>query len=361
MARDDLLQTATNPDASIAYEHYLEIRPRILDMLEEASGHADHPSDYWEEELAGFDYMLDASPLIIRKLREHCYHLTGLRSYDYRRHHSHRQEPYAKKLQALREQDGDSLLVPESPLLGGFGYEIDGVLINLDTLKFYESLIALNKAGILAQFRGNAGERKVVVEIGAGRGGFAYQFKTLFPNTCYIIVDLPQTLLFSAIYLKTAFPQASTLLYGDKPTDELLDGYASCDFVLLPHFLAEQMRLSKVDLAINMVSFQEMTSAQVGAYVRKLAELRCPALYSHNRDRSSHNTQLSAVSSIIGQYYDLTEYTVLGVPYTNLPESGVSAAKKINPIKIARTVAAKLLGRRSVKGYRHLVGTLKSQ
>jgi hypothetical protein len=28
--------------------------------------------------------MLDASPLIIRKLQKHCYHSTGLRAHDYR-------------------------------------------------------------------------------------------------------------------------------------------------------------------------------------------------------------------------------------------------------------------------------------
>ena len=50
--------------------------------------------------------------------------------------------------------------------------------------------------------------RKLVWEIGAGWGGFAYQFKTLFPDVTYVIVDLPELFLFSATYLMTLFPEA---------------------------------------------------------------------------------------------------------------------------------------------------------
>ena len=46
------------------------------------------------------------------------------------------------------------------------------------------------------------------LEIGAGWGGFAYQFKTLFPKTTYVVVDFPELFLFSASYLVTVFPEA---------------------------------------------------------------------------------------------------------------------------------------------------------
>ena len=184
MIRSHLQDSIEAARESAAFRNYLQVRERVLDMLDEAQSWTDAPSDYWEEELEGFDYMFDASPLIIRKLREHSYHLTGLRANEYRKHHTHRQQLFATKLQALRLQDQDNLLVPESPALGGFGFEIDGALINMDTLKYYECLIALNKMGMLQPFR-NADERKrVVIEIGGGWGALAYQFKTLHPNTC---------------------------------------------------------------------------------------------------------------------------------------------------------------------------------
>jgi len=352
---------------STVYYTYLEVRERVFKMLDQAAAHMHLTSNYWEEELAGFDYMFDASPLIIRKLREHCYHLTGLRSYEYRSHHMHQTAPFLKKLMMLRQIDSDNLFVPESPALGGFGHVIEGVLVNLDTLKFYESLIALNMAGLLTAFRGNSAERKIVMEIGAGWGGFAYQFKTLCPNTCYIIVDLPQTLLFSGVYLKTLFPSASVLFYGDKPTEMLLESYDGYDFIFIPHFFFGQMKLPKLDLAINMISFQEMTSEQIDVYVRGLAELACSNVYSHNRDRSPYNNQLTSVRSIIQKYYNTSEQKVFNVPYTDLSFQEVTIHKEISrSSKRIYDLALKFFKKsvtqqeRSIHEYRHLFGTLKS-
>jgi hypothetical protein len=88
----------------------------------------------------------------------------------------------ANKLALLRQKESKGLLVPELPLLGGFGFTIDGDLYNLDTLKFYECLIALQKAGLLGDLTAEQNDRKIVVEIGGGWGGFAYQLKTLFTD-----------------------------------------------------------------------------------------------------------------------------------------------------------------------------------
>ena len=64
--RDALLDTVETSRRSEAFHNYLQVRDRVLDMLEQEYSQTDCPSDYWEEELAGFDYMLDASPLIVR-------------------------------------------------------------------------------------------------------------------------------------------------------------------------------------------------------------------------------------------------------------------------------------------------------
>ncbi len=360
MTPDRLLNLIEEARQSEAFCNYLQVRDRVFDMIEEEQTYVDRPSDYWQQELAGFEYMLDASPLIVQKLREHCYLLTGLYAFDYRGHHSHGSRVFAEKLQALRQQDKDDLLVPESPLLGGFGHVIDDVLINLDTLKFYECLIALNKAGILTPFRRNKGDRKVVMEIGAGWGGFSYQFKTLCPDVTYIIVDLPRTLLFSAVYLTTAFPYASVLIYGDRARASLLQDYQSYDFVFLPHYFMDHIGLSKLDLTINMVSFQEMTSAQVENYVRKVSEMRCPNIYSLNRDRSRYNNQLTAVSSIIARYYELEEVEILDMSYNQVSRGDKDNRRRI--IQVAEELARKAFGRsrqRLVFNYRHLLGKLR--
>jgi len=282
-----------------------------------------------------------------------------LRAYEYRPHHAHQQEAFAAKLRALREQDDTGLFVPESPLLGGFGHTINGVLVNIDTLKYYECLIAMNKGGLLAPLCADAGERKVVMLIGDGWGGLIYQLKSLFPNVTYLIVDLPQTLLFSGVYLRTAFPSATVLTYGDKPDATLLQSVQSYDFVFLPHYFTDGIQLGRLDLAINTVSFQEMTSEQVEAYVRKVHELGAPALYSLNRDRSPHNEQLTSVSSILARHYDLAEVQVLGVPYTKMmPEEPRRSVRHA-----IRTLLHRRLRRRErpTHEYRHLIGARRSR
>ncbi len=350
-----------------AYNSYITMRPYILKMMEMNNKDSGTASAYWEEEMAGFDYMLDASPLLIRKLREHCYHITGIRSYEYRAHHSHAAPQFAAKLEALRKLDTDNLFVPESPEMGGFGHVINNVLVNIDTLKFYESLIAMNKAGLLA---GIKKKPSAVLEVGAGWGGFAYQFKTLFPDSTYIIVDLPPTMLFSATYLATQFPKAKMFIYGRDDVKLLKTNLLDYDFVFIPHYAFPDVELQQLDLAINMVSFQEMTTEQVSGYMRRLATLGCKNLYSHNRDRSKHNNQLTSVSDLFKNYYHTEEIKILPVSYTNLnfatKQPKKSKSKKKTLLGIARNVKQKIVAMPVVGGkvagqfdYKHIVGKAK--
>src|SRR5690606_24439616 len=123
--------------------------------------------------------------------------------------------------------------------------------------------------------------------------GFGYQFKKTCPNATYVCIDLPPTMLFSGVYLTTLFPDAKFLFYGEEGFDEKIKNLQDYDFVFLPHYYFPSWKPKTVDLAVNMVSFQEMTSGQVNGYTSRLKDLGCRRIYSLNRDRSSHNTELS--------------------------------------------------------------------
>lgn len=325
--------------AAPEFRAYLRARDAVLRMKRAgASDPGAVPSAYWTEELDNIDYMIDASPLIIRKLRHHAFHITNLRPYDYRTKGDSRREYFEARLQELRGLGGDELLVPESPALGGFGYRIDGSLFNVDTLKFYEVLIGMQRGGALSAIRST--DYPYICEIGAGWGGFAYQFKTLVPRGTYVIVDLPELFLFSATYLATVFPDAR-LVFVDTDDGSAVDGWRDADFVFVPHTLAHLVASLPLDLTVNMVSFQEMTDAQVRGYAGIAAAAGCPLLYSLNRERSLYNHELTSVSQALSEHYRLTEVSVLETDY-------LWAVRRPKP------------GPASKFGYRHLVGRLNT-
>ncbi len=168
---------------------------------------------------------------------------------------------------------------------------------------------------MLPEFRAAGGERRVAWEIGAGWGGFAYQFKTLCPNTTYVIVDLPELFLFSAVYLQTVFPEAKMRFYTEVDEADLFDGWQQLDFLFIPHTRLDLMRPPRCDLAINTVSFQEMSTAQVRGYGDHAFDLGVPLLYSLNRERSPYNPEVEGVSSILAERNRPPESEVLPTSY----------------------------------------------
>src|SRR5262245_27396050 len=117
------------------FRNYQYVLERVLEMRAQVEADPNYkPSAYWKEELENFEYMLDPSPLIIDKLRAHSFHITGLHVHDYRSGRDRKQALYADKLHALQAQGKPELFVPEPAALGGFGFEIDSHLVNLDTM-----------------------------------------------------------------------------------------------------------------------------------------------------------------------------------------------------------------------------------
>ncbi len=317
------------------FRHYLA----VLEKVRRIKGPA-------TESPAVPDFMFEASPLQVQALRHHCHHITGVREDNYGDDQTEVRDRFKQKLKRLVKVGGRDILVTESPALGGFGFHLDGELYNLDTLKFYEALIAMRRGAILGDFM-NSVERRTVVEIDAGWGGFAYQFKTLCPNVTYVIVDRPERFLFSAVYLMNRFPEA-IVRFMEEGSDPPCEGaWQEVDFLFVPDSRFAALHPERLDLVINLVSFEGMPIDKVEAYLRWAYELECPLVYSFNRDRNPANDDMSSLTEIIRRTYWPHDILVMPVDFDQMLD-GVVRGKSLR---------ARLQRRHEGRGeYRHIIG-----
>jgi hypothetical protein len=105
---------------------------------------------------------------------------------------------------------------------------------------------------------------ETVLEIGAGYGGLARTLRLLKPRSQYIIVDLPDSLFCSYVFLSANFPRSSTLWVTTPDDVAQIDGK---EFVFVPAHLVDILQGRPVDLALNTASLGEMTDAAVMRYM----------------------------------------------------------------------------------------------
>ncbi len=123
-----------------------------------------------------------------------------------------------------------------------------------------------------------------VLELGAGLGHVAQVFKTLHKaGSCYIIVDLPETLFFSYQFLSLNFPDAKMLFVTD---DARLSASAAEDynFIFVPTIFVDAVLGIEFDLFINTASLGEMHNSVIRYwmdFIQNRAKVRC--LYTLNR------------------------------------------------------------------------------
>lgn len=260
-------------DPTAVFAAYREMRDAALRMLEWT------PRGEFDErrltELAQLDYLFDASPAIVERWREHCHLLSGVQSYAYRAHHAHRARDLTRKLERLKKFDRRDLFVEEPAALGGFGFVVDERRVNVETLRWNESLLALDEAGWLQELE--ALPRPVTVELGGGWGGFAYALKRRLPNSCHVIIDRPERLLISGTYLRGVFPQA-TCWIPSEPTADVTAPLTDYDFVLLPDSRWEPY-VVRPDLGVSQFTFEQFDASTHAAFCAWLAARGCPRIY----------------------------------------------------------------------------------
>lgn len=147
--------------------------------------------------------------------------------------------------------------------LGECGHEVDGVVVNYDTCNYQQRASVAWRSGLCdwMERRIAANGELRVCEIGGGYGAFALWCKSAFPKASVTIVDLPECLLFSRLYLELNHPD----LPCGAGTEERRFGLR-----FVPNYMAGALD-GPFDLVVNTISMSEMSELQVDTYASLIA------------------------------------------------------------------------------------------
>ena len=122
-----------------------------------------------------------------------------------------------------------------------------------------------------------------VVELGAGCGHLARTIRLFIPDCSYVILDIPETLSFSYMFLKLNFPGLKTVYITDEqqlkeiPIDEF-------DYIFVPTKFAEGVLGNKFDIFINTASLGEMKNDVIHYWMDFIQnKLKVKYLFTLNR------------------------------------------------------------------------------
>ena len=129
----------------------------------------------------------------------------------------------------------------------------------------------------------NRYEKNIFLDIGGGYGGLSRFLKHIYPNSTFIIVELPELNLLSNYFLKCSFPNKKII------TDSELDleneqKLKENDFILMCPSTLEKLKESSIDLTINTTSLGEMTDDMQNYYIENIERIS-KSFYSVNRAR----------------------------------------------------------------------------
>lgn len=122
-----------------------------------------------------------------------------------------------------------------------------------------------------------------IIELGGGCGHLARTLRLTRGTKTHVIVDLPESLCFSYMFLRLNFPEAKAL-YVTEPAD--LDGRDLDDlsFVFVPTKFADLMAGRPFDLFVNTASLGEMSNVHIRYWMNFVQQrLNVRHLYCLNR------------------------------------------------------------------------------
>lgn len=163
-------------------------------------------------------------------------------------------------LDTLRKQGIDPSSLPDYAQEAFFApaeviYRIDGRRYRPDFFRHLGTLLRLQKA------LGDQSPR-TILELGAGTGNLARLFLGAWPKVRYVIIDLPDMLVYSFMYLRLNFPDFSYhFVTGERPLGR--EEAAQFQFIFCPVSYQDAVLDLPFDLFVNTASLGETRAETV--------------------------------------------------------------------------------------------------
>lgn len=181
-------------------------------------------------------------------------------------------------------------------------------LISNDLVRYQRFIANLYNLGISNYIDKKIG-KTIILEIGSGYGALAHQIKKIFNDTVYILVDLPELLFWAGVFIIVNNPKSKIFIYDPRKHKKKLNlnELKKYDFLLVPNYkLSELIGDIPIDLAINLLSFQEMTIKQINYYCKYISSNLIGFFGSDNMDRHPINCELNFnIDTILRKYFKL--------------------------------------------------------
>jgi hypothetical protein len=235
-----------------------------------------------------------------------------------------RNPDYISRWERLVEDLPYRCIVAPPRRFGEIGHDVRGVIVNHDTVVYQERVKLLLESGAIAWLDQRATERREIriLEIGGGYGALASWFRSAFPSCSYTILDLPECLLFSGLYLSLSRPDVCTGW-----------GVERVPFGLrfVPNYQADFL-CESFDLVINTLSMSEMSTFQVRHYVSLMKSnwLQGNGLFFEQNQDNRHEGMLCAQDILSDEF---AHRTMLGLTREHLTQ-GPANIWSLNPVEL---------------------------
>lgn len=177
-----------------------------------------------------------------------------------------------------------------------------------DLIRYQRCIANLYGSGVFQALDEHEKPHVTMVEIGTGYGGMAHHIKNSVnkPST-YILVDIPEMLFWSGTYLTYNNPDAKIYIFdAENPRPLSQQELEQYDFVLVPNYYTKEfLEPLDIQLAVNLLSFQEMTDEQIRYYAKSISDSLTGWLYTENFAKHISNPWLKKpVLEVLREFVD---------------------------------------------------------